>query len=45
MESFDELVRLVEETRTDVEKCELGNKAAGTRVRGAMQKIKKAIYG
>ena len=43
MESYDELVALVEGVRDDVVKCtERGNKAAGTRVRAAMQAIKQA---
>lgn len=42
MNSFDGLVEIVEEVKKDMEKAEKGNKAAGVRVRGAMQQIKKA---
>ena len=43
MQSYDELVRIVNEVRADLEKAEVkGNRAAGTRVRKAMQDIKKA---
>ena len=41
MESFDQLVATVEGIRKDVEKADKGNRAAGTRVRKAMQEIKK----
>ena len=42
MESYKHLCELVESVRDDVEKAsEKGNKAAGTRVRKAMQEIKK----
>ena len=41
MQRFEELVQAVEAVRRDVEKTERGNKAAGTRVRGAMQQVKK----
>ncbi len=40
--SFDELIRIVEAAKADIEKTDRGNKAAGTRVRGAMQEVKKA---
>ena len=42
MESYDRLVRLVNDVTDDMAKCEGGNKAAGTRVRKAMQEIKSA---
>ncbi len=42
MESYDRLVRLVAEIAEEVNKAEGGNKAAGTRVRKAMQDVKKA---
>ena len=42
MRSFDELVSIVEAAKSDIEKTDKGNKAAGTRVRTAMQQIKKA---
>ncbi len=42
MEAYDRLVRLVEDVREEVAKAEGGNKAAGTRVRKAMQDIKNA---
>ena len=40
MESFERLATLVEETRKDMDKADRGNKAAGTRVRKAMQEVK-----
>jgi hypothetical protein len=42
MEAYEQLVKLVQEAADDVAKAEGGNKAAGTRVRKAMQEIKKA---
>jgi hypothetical protein len=42
MESYDRLVQLVSDVTDDMAKCEGGNKAAGTRVRKAMQEIKSA---
>ncbi len=42
MEAYDRLVRIVEEVAEEVKKAEGGNKAAGTRVRKAMQDVKKA---
>lgn len=42
MEEYERLKRLVEETADDVAKAIGGNKAAGTRVRKAMQDIKNA---
>lgn len=42
MEAYDRLVKLVQEAADDVQKAEGGNKAAGTRVRKAMQEIKAA---
>ena len=41
MESYDQLVKLVESAQEDIRKAEGGNKAAGTRVRKTMQDIKK----
>jgi hypothetical protein len=41
MEAYDRLVKLVQEAEDDVRKAEGGNKAAGTRVRKAMQDIKR----
>lgn len=41
MEAYERLVKLVQEAAEDVKKAEGGNKAAGTRVRKAMQDIKK----
>ena len=41
MEAYERLKRLVEEVADDMQKAEGGNKAAGTRVRKAMQDIKK----
>lgn len=40
MEDYDRLKELVESAAEDVAKAEGGNKAAGTRVRKAMQDIK-----
>jgi hypothetical protein len=42
MEEYENLKRLVEAASEDVAKAEGGNKAAGTRVRKAMQDIKNA---
>ncbi len=42
MECFEQLKRLVAQAEEDMSKAEGGNKAAGTRVRGTMQEIKKA---
>jgi hypothetical protein len=42
MEAYDRLVKLVQEAAEDVAKADGQNKAAGTRVRKAMQEIKKA---
>jgi hypothetical protein len=40
MEEYEQLKKLVEEVAEDIAKAEGGNKAAGTRVRKAMQDIK-----
>jgi len=40
MEAYERLKRLVEEIADDLQKAVGGNKAAGTRVRKAMQDIK-----
>ncbi len=42
MEAYDLLVKLVQDIAEEVSKAEGGNKAAGTRVRKAMQDVKKA---
>lgn len=42
MEAYETLKRLIAEIQEDISKAEGGNKAAGTRVRGVMQDIKKA---
>ncbi len=42
MESYQKLKQLVDEVAEDVYKAVGGNKAAGTRVRKAMQDIKNA---
>lgn len=42
MQEYDALKHLVETIADDVAKAEGGNKAAGTRVRKAMQDIKSA---
>jgi hypothetical protein len=41
METYDRLVKLVQDAADDIAKADGGNKAAGTRVRKAMQDIKK----
>lgn len=41
MEAYERLKKLVEDAAEDVQKADGGNKAAGTRVRKAMQEIKK----
>jgi len=40
MQEYDKLKVIVEACASDVEKFESGNKAAGTRIRKAMQEIK-----
>lgn len=40
MEAYERLKRLVDEVAEDLQKAAGGNKAAGTRVRKAMQEIK-----
>lgn len=40
MEAFEQLKRMIAEVEDDVKKAEGGNKAAGTRVRKAMQDVK-----
>jgi len=42
MKQYDDLKALVAEIEADVSKAQGGNKAAGTRVRKQMQKIKQA---
>ncbi|MDD5327674.1 MAG: histone H1 [Phycisphaerae bacterium] len=42
MQEYEALKALVAETEADLNKAEGGNKAAGTRVRKQMQKIKQA---
>lgn len=42
MEAYDRLVKIVEDIAEEIRKAEGGNKAAGTRVRKAMQEVKKA---
>ena len=42
MQEYDNLKVLVAEIEADISKAEGGNKAAGTRVRKQMQKIKQA---
>lgn len=42
MEEYETLKRLIAEADDDVQKAKGGNKAAGTRVRKAMQDIKNA---
>ena len=40
-EAFNQLKQLIMDTEADLEKAATGNKAAGTRVRKAMQDVKK----
>lgn len=42
MEAYETLKKLIADIEEDVRKAEGGNKAAGTRVRAAMQEIKDA---
>ena len=42
MQEYEDLKRLVAEIESDINKAMGGNKAAGTRVRKQMQKIKQA---
>jgi tripartite-type tricarboxylate transporter receptor subunit TctC len=42
MQEYQELKNLVDEIEADIQKAIGGNKAAGTRVRKQMQKIKQA---
>ena len=42
MEAYETLKKLIADIEEDVRKAEGGNKAAGTRVRSAMQEIKDA---
>lgn len=42
MQEYEQLKQLVEQVADDVYKAQGGNKAAGTRVRKAMQDIKNA---
>ena len=42
MQEYEDLKALVAEIEADISKAEGGNKAAGTRVRKQMQKIKQA---
>ncbi|NBX37581.1 MAG: histone H1 [Planctomycetes bacterium] len=52
MNSYEELLRVVNAAREDIEKAHGGNRAAGTRarkqmqaVRAAAQEVRKAILG
>ena len=42
MQEYEDLKVLVAEIESDIDKAEGGNKAAGTRVRKQMQKVKQA---
>ena len=42
MQEYEDLKVLVAEIESDISKAEGGNKAAGTRVRKQMQKVKQA---
>ena len=43
MQEYEDLKALVAEIEADISKAEGGNKAAGTRVRKQMQKVKQAV--
>jgi hypothetical protein len=43
MQEYEDLKALVAECEADISKAEGGNKAAGTRVRKQMQRIKQAV--
>ena len=43
MQDYEGLKALVAEIEADISKAEGGNKAAGTRVRKQMQKVKQAV--
>ena len=45
MKSVDKIQEVLDEVQADVNKFENGNKSAGTRVRKAMQEIKKLAQG
>ena len=45
MQAYDRLKEMIEAAADDVAKASGGNKAAGTRVRKAMQEIKDAAQG
>ena len=45
MQEYEALKMLVTEIEGDIDKAEGGNKAAGTRVRKQMQKVKQACQG
>ena len=40
-ETYEALIKVVEDVRTDLEKAEKGNKSAAVRVRKAMQDVKR----
>jgi uncharacterized protein YhaN len=42
MQEYEDLKALIAEIENDISKAEGGNKAAGTRVRKQMQKVKQA---
>ncbi len=42
MEAFDKMKQLIASVEEELKKAEGGNKAAGTRVRQAMQEVKEA---
>jgi len=42
MQEYEDLKMLIDEIEADVNKAQGGNKAAGTRVRKQMQKVKQA---
>ena len=42
MQEYEDMKVLVAEIESDIDKAEGGNKAAGTRVRTQMQKVKQA---
>ncbi len=40
MEAYDRLIKIVQDVEEDIQKAKGGNKAAGVRVRKAMQEVK-----
>jgi hypothetical protein len=45
MESFNKLLQKVTSLTVEAEKCQLGNKSAGTRLRAGMHEVKSLAQG